>query len=263
MAEFGYMPNVGYAQYHGPAVASLSVGKRCGSAPDAGLFFLTTQDFGRNEKGENFLDPSNRLKAIRHLIELNHSLPEADKIRAVSCSWGSNTETDFNERMTLFKELEETGCVIFGGFYNCYNQNRRWNYVGGSKVDISSDASDNLKPLFRCPENTLIIPQNQRTFASFYGGYLYTEQGGSSWMCPYLAGIVACGLQACPNYTKQKDWQDKLWQDLVDTALPTANRQGRIIQPIAFIDRMEGYTKEAQTRQTLMMISKKLGNEGR
>jgi subtilisin family serine protease len=28
------------AQYHGPAVASLSVGTNCGSAPDAGLFFF-------------------------------------------------------------------------------------------------------------------------------------------------------------------------------------------------------------------------------
>ena len=103
--------------------------------------------------------------------------------------------------------------MIFGGYYNCYNPNRRWPYLGGSKVDIASDAPDNLKPLFGCKENTLIVPQNQRTFASFYGGYLYTEQGGSSWTFPYLAGIVACGLQACPNYTKQKDWQDKLWQE--------------------------------------------------
>ena len=61
----------------------------------------------------------------------------------------------------------------------------------------------------------------------------------------------------------EKDWQDKLWQDLVDTALPTANRQGRIIQPVAFIDRMEGYAKERPTNQQAIMISKKCGNEGR
>ena len=231
--KVGFLPD---AQYHGAAVSSLSVGTNCGSAPDAGLYFLATHDF---IYGKLYLDT--RLDAIRHLIELNNTLSEKDKIRCLSCSWGSKEDSGFKERIQLFKQLEETGCMVFGGYYECIV---RGSYYGGSKSDITSDAPDNLIPEFAISENTLIVPKNQRTFASYTGGYIYEKKGGQSWTFPYMAGLVACALQAYPNYTAQKDWQNKIWKDLSDTALPRKDGNGKIVQPVAFIERMEQYQKE-------------------
>ena len=244
--KFGFFPGDGKSSYHGPAVASIAVGKNCGSAPDAELYFLATHDFDLGENKELVFNPTSRLKAIRHLIELNKSLSEKDKIRIVSCSWGDAKTSDFDERKRLFKELEETGCIVLGGCYGCCLQS-----VGGTKIDENSEATDNLKADFNVPENVLILPQNQRTFALFTGGYSYAQKGGSSWTFPYLAGVMACGLQAYPDYVYQQDWQHKIWQDLLDTALVSSDKHGKIIQPLAFVEKMEQYNKESLLKNVI------------
>ena len=227
----GELPGGGRASYHGPAVASLAVGKNCGSAPEAGLYFLS--------KGWRH-SPMQCSEAIKHLIELNKKLPEKDKIRCLSCSWGRLEDEGHEERMKLFKELEETGCMVFGGFYGGPICGRR--HSGGSKIHPDSDSLDNLKAedwVKEGIEDLLIVPEHQRTFASSDGGYLYGEQGGASWTYPYLAGLVACGLQANPEILKQKDWQNKVWQKLLETARSTPDHRGRIVQPEAFVESMQ------------------------
>ena len=68
---------------HGPAVASLLVGKECGVAPGAELVYRATppgRDF--NHKADALLD----------IIEFNKTLPLKDRIRVVSCSIGYKEE---------------------------------------------------------------------------------------------------------------------------------------------------------------------------
>lgn len=246
--KYGFFLENGRSSYHGPAVASLAVGKTCGSAPEANLYFLATQDFGKSQDGKSILDPSARFAAIQHLIDLNNTLPESEKIRAVSCSWTiRDTPENYQKSVQLFEELEKTGCMVIGGSY-------KWacNTIGGSKIATDSDAYDNLKPIVsNYPRLTL--PENQRTFASFCGGYMYTEIGGSSWTMPYLIGIIACGLQANPHYTKQKNWQEKIWQDLLDTARPIEGSAAKIIQPVAFIQKMLEHKQEREMLNQILL----------
>lgn len=220
-----------YSEYHAPAVSSLAVGKTCGSAPNAGLYFVSTGNSCYN---------NNNLEAIKHLIELNKNLSDKEKIRCLSCSWGGGpNEEDFEKRMALFKELEETGCIVIGGYYS--HHIGRY-HVGGTKIQQDSDHLDTLeidkiadRHIPEGKEDIVMVPEHKRTFASHSGGYLYEEIGGSSWTCPYLAGLVACALQANPDFVKQKGWQDKIWEKLLETAKATPNHKGKIVQPEAFV----------------------------
>lgn len=247
--KYGFLPANGWSSYHGPAVASLAVGKTCGSAPEANLYFLATQDFGKSQDGKSILDPSARFAAIQHLIDLNNTLPESEKIRVVSCSWTINdTPENYQKSLQLFEELEKTGCMVIGGTYKwaCHT-------IGGAKIITDSDTYNNLKPVFLLQRPCLVLPQNQRTFAANTGGFIYTEQGGSSWTMPYLSGIIACGLQANPLYIKQKNWPEKMWQDLMNTALPINGTNSKIIQPVAFIQKMLEHKKEREMLNQILL----------
>ncbi len=234
LQKYGHLPDHGAASYHGPAVASLAVGKHCGSAPEAGLFFIA-------EGGCH--SPEVCLKAIKHLIDLNKKSSEKDKIRCLSCSWGGGPkEKDFDERMKLFKELEDTGCMVLGGLYGDYMGR---SHSGGSRIHLGSDALDNLKGEQYANENMLIVPRDQRTFASNSGGYLYEEKGGESWTYPYLAGLVACALQANPEIVKQKGWQETVWKKLLETARLTLDHKGKIVQPESFVQSIINVKKKS------------------
>ncbi|MBP5160563.1 MAG: hypothetical protein ILP11_00715 [Alphaproteobacteria bacterium] len=244
--ETGFMPSntpKDEAWYHGAAVSSLLCGKNCGSAPDAHLFFWAHFCYN-HEKGVH--DARLQNPTLQKIIDWNNTHEEKDKIRCLSCSWGNLTDIAFEERQELFKKVEESGCMVFGG---CYGIRRGRRSVGGAKRDLYSDAADNLQG----PDNLadwppelagtcLIVPRDQRTFASYMGGYMYDELGGASWTYPYLSGLVACGLQAFPSYTQQKDWQDKIWQDLLSTGTKDPRNYGAVtVNPVKFIEKMEYY----------------------
>ncbi len=63
---------------HGPAVASLLVGQRCGTAPGARLYYLATPDPG--------FDGRNQAEALDWVLEKNKSLPLQERIRVVYVS---------------------------------------------------------------------------------------------------------------------------------------------------------------------------------
>jgi subtilisin family serine protease len=74
-------------QMHGPAVASIAVGKTIGVAPEADLYFIATGDCGGATSIED-LDFSCRAKAIRRIVEINEDLPANRKIRVLSMAIG-------------------------------------------------------------------------------------------------------------------------------------------------------------------------------
>ncbi|MBX7259696.1 MAG: hypothetical protein K1Y02_25295, partial [Candidatus Hydrogenedentes bacterium] len=63
---------------HGPAVASLLVGRNCGTAPGARLYFVAAPSWTK--------DTAYQAKALDWIIEQNASLPDGQKIRVVSVS---------------------------------------------------------------------------------------------------------------------------------------------------------------------------------
>jgi len=107
---------IGYAEYgtavnenismHGPAVASLLVGKDCGTAPDAKLIYKATPS------GHHWDIEAN---ALRDLIAYNEGVPAKDKIRIVSCSTGyqrRRTEPHLESWLKVLSEAKAEGIIV-------------------------------------------------------------------------------------------------------------------------------------------------------
>ncbi len=118
---------VGYTEYdgaekeeismHGPAVASLFVGKDCGVAPGAKLVYKAAP------AGRSFLSES---QALKDIIEGNKNVPQNEKVRIVSCSIGymlEKPEPGLDEWVNALEKAKEAGIFVVD--------------VGGNQIDIS------------------------------------------------------------------------------------------------------------------------------
>lgn len=91
---------------HGPAVASLLVGKTCGVAPGAELVYKATPS------GRDF---NHKTDALLDIIEFNKILSPKDRIRVVSCSIGYMEEKQepYLERwIEAIKKAESEGIIV-------------------------------------------------------------------------------------------------------------------------------------------------------
>lgn len=117
---------VGYTEYdgaekegismHGPAVASLLVGKVCGVAPGAKLIYKAVPS-GRSFHSE--------AQALADIIEGNKNVPQNEKVRVVSCSIGymlENPEAGLDEWVNTLEKAKEAGIIVVD--------------VGGEQIDI-------------------------------------------------------------------------------------------------------------------------------
>jgi len=101
---------------HGPAVASLLVGKDCGVAPGARLVYKATPS------GRSFLSEA---QALKDIIEDNKNVPQNEKVRVVSCSIDymlENPETGLDEWVNALGKAKEAGIFVVD--------------VGGNQIDI-------------------------------------------------------------------------------------------------------------------------------
>ncbi len=224
--------------YHGPAVTSIAVGKTCGVAPEANLIYLSTGNQNSDELDD---------KALIDLLEYNRSLPENKKIRFLSCSWGKELPP---HRSKLFQQLEDEGIMIFGGCWGL--QTGRLNSSLTRNLAQSTNDTDAYQECAihsKLRKGCVAVLRNNRTFAS-RDGYIFDPIGGNSWTFPYLAGVGACALQANPDFVKQKGWQDKLWQLMLETGIPVSKEQNanRIIQPAKLCEKMHQMYREAHKR---------------
>lgn len=76
-----------FAQMHGPAVASIAVGKNVGVAPKADLYYIA-ETHGVYKEGSFEWDLYWIAKSIDRIIEINKTLPIDKKIRVISISLG-------------------------------------------------------------------------------------------------------------------------------------------------------------------------------
>ncbi len=102
---------------HGPAVASLLVGKDCGVAPGAKLVYKAVP------AGRSF---HLKAKALSDIVEKNKTLSANEKVKIVSCSIGymeEKPEPGLNEWIEALKFAKEAGVFVVD--------------VGGNQIDIS------------------------------------------------------------------------------------------------------------------------------
>lgn len=184
---------------HGPAVASLLVGKNCGIAPKAKLIYKALPS------GRNF---SLQAQALEDIIESNEKLTQNEKIKIISCSIGyaiEKPEPGLDEWINSLKKAKEKGLLVVdpGGMQIDVQ------FTGGGSSGDKDDFESYSSGLYqneKANEN-IIIPSDYRTMASSWkkeGQYMYNGKGGISWSVPYLAGLLALVLQVNPNIKQEE-----------------------------------------------------------
>ena len=228
--------------YHGPAVTSIT----SSVAPEANIIYIATHNHGPMPKSSKGHNDTHQCEALQYLLDLNSTLSDQDKIRFLSCSWGTSDDLNYEKRNQLFQELENQGVMIFGGYRGVlHNQ-----HIVGLSRDLTKSLDDPANyhvDFFK--KNAIAVPEHNISFASSNGGYVYASHGGSSWTYPYLAGVGACALQANPDFVKQEGWQSKLWQLMFETGFPLSKDNScHIIQPARLCERMnEMYLQQHRT----------------
>jgi hypothetical protein len=212
-------------QMHGPAVASIAVGKTCGVAPGAALYYFAvpTWKWLRNEPWAEELE---------RVIELNRGLTDTPKIRVVSISLGAFSERPNPARWKqAVKMAEDEGILVVTcdpGFLRLATLKR---------VETSPDPgpADYKRGLYGHPAAVLCVPAANRTLASLWGPHFYTydRTGGMSWTVPYLAGVAALAWQVDPSIKPREMLE--LWQSTV-----ARTSAGLVIDPVAMIETVKG-----------------------
>ena len=217
---------------HGPAVASLLVGKNCGTAPGAKLYYAAAPSWTK--------DTAYQAQALEWIIEENRKLPDGQKIRVVSVSGapsGPGSPFDKNNAMwdQACQEAEAEGIMVLdctqhrGIIMGCF-------FEGANNENPSScRPGQPSHPWSKTvPVKKLFVPTCPRTTAEEYTKgnctYAYWGQGGLSWAIPYATGVLAMGWQVWPEATPEQ-----MKELLFESAY--INKDGsRIINPPRFIN---------------------------
>lgn len=201
------------AQMHGSAVVSIAVGKNCGVAPGAKLYYWGG-DLMKDAYSEGLA------VAIDRVIEVNKNLPQNEKIRVISISKGfiNRDEAGIKEFLAAVDRAKKANIfVVTTTTYQSYNWLNQDNNFGGlGKIDYTGDPDQLSTYTLGLREqgqpndyiSRLLVPMDARTTADFTGdGYVFYSEAGNSWVTPYVAGLYALACQVNPDITPKKFWK--------------------------------------------------------
>ena len=203
----------GPASAHGPAVASIALGKTVGVAPEALLYFLA-DDLGTGEGAAFSRDLSWYAEDVDRLTALNETLPEGERIRVISMSVGWMPGDPGAEALeAAIARARAAGIAVV-----CVNSRdpllEPWMGMGRRPYGDPNRLEDRLPGAFweeslysgeyrGTDGSLLLVPMDGRTAASPAGEaeYAYFAGGGMSWAVPYVAGLYALACQVKPEVT--------------------------------------------------------------
>ncbi len=201
-------------QMHGPAVASIAVGKTVGVAPEADLYYVASAVCGSGTRES--LDFSCLARAVRRIVEVNKQLPSDRKIRVLSMSigWGPE-QKGYSEITAAVQEAKAAGMLII---CSSVEQVHGFAFHGLGRTPLADpDQFESYEPgLWWAKDfygghrfsNRLLVPMESRTTASPGGAqqYVFYREGGWSWSIPYIAGVYALAAQVKPTITPDEFW---------------------------------------------------------
>ena len=213
---------------HGPAVTSLLVGARCGTAPDARVYYVATR--GGVYEVDN-------VDGLDWIIEKNRTLPKAEKIRIVSVSAApgkAGTPSTDNQKKwdDACARAEAQGILVL----DCTEHR---GLIGACWYDVKSPENvtkctpgfPGMPPNYR--PGRILVPASPRTVAEEYDkgdySYQYCGRGGLSWAIPYCAGVLALGWQVNPELGPVQ------MRELLFKSAYTKKDGAKIINPGSFI----------------------------
>lgn len=220
------------AQMHGPAVASIAVGKNVGVAPDADLYYIA-ETHGEYKNNDFEYDFTWVAKSIDRILEVNNTLPQDKKIRVISISLGwdksqkgyeeVNAAVDRAKKAGVFvvsSSLINTDGYMFNGLgrnplsdpeaTSSYEPGLFWKdryYEYGNEFYTMMGEKAGVKI-----DEVLLIPMDSRTTASPTDpkDYVFYREGGWSWSIPYVAGLYALACEVNPEVTPEIFWSTAL-----------------------------------------------------
>ena len=225
------------ASMHGPAVASIAVGKAVGVAPKADLYYIAETHGNFKGEGEFECDLTWLAKSIDRIVEINKTLPKDKKIRVISISLG------IVERLNGYeKALESIEKAKQEGIYTVYVGSDPYSGLGRNPLksadDITSYTRGESWKNMQYDNSELLIPMDSRCTASPTGvkDYVFYREGGISWTVPYVAGLYALACQVKPDITP-----DVFWEEAFNTSDTVYGRKklGKIVNPVKLIEKLE------------------------
>jgi len=228
------------ASMHGAAVASIAVGKTCGVAPGANLYYIGA-DFWGSPGGIDF---KYLAAAIDRVVAISEALPEGKKIRVISISRGFNrSDRGAGALMRSIANAMSKKIMVLTTSPELYYN---FDFMGlGREPGADPDSRDSYGPglfwqkrFFSSDkwgsETTLLVPMDSRTTASPTGDndYVFYRQGGLSWSTPYIAGLYALACQLDPGLTPEAFFK----KALETSASGTIKHDGREFQLKRVID---------------------------
>lgn len=222
--EMHVVPNQS-GSMHGAALASISVGKTCGVAPDATLYFWGMDNVKSwDGEGDENMAWEEYARVIERVIEVNRTLPENGKIRVIAISRGYNftgnekVDAQLQVMLDAIHHASDEGIFVITtstelnyDFFEAYGTDAP--FAGLGKLDPLGDPDSpdtytlgswqwESAQMF---EKSLLVPMDGRTTADMSGDtYVYYADGGWSWTVPYIAGVYALCAGVDPEVTPEE-----------------------------------------------------------
>jgi hypothetical protein len=202
-------------QMHGPAVASIAVGKTVGVAPEAELYYIAQFNFDwQGTRTLKYL-----AEGIHRIVEINEQLPQDKKIRVISISkgWGP-TDKDYKEITKAARKARAKGMLVVCTSVEEVHKGCDFGGLGRSPL-ADPDVFESYEPglflakhfyegRFSQAKGYFWVPMDSRTTASPGDSdeYVFYRQGGFSWAVPYIAGVYALAVQVDDKITPRRFW---------------------------------------------------------
>lgn len=252
------------AQMHGPAVASAALGKTCGVAPEAELYYIAEQH-GIYAPGEGFQwDFQPLAQSIHRLLDVNSTLPAGRRIRVISISVGwvpgqagydaaqaAVKRADAAGVFVISTSLHQTHGLRFDGLDRpaLANPNDPTAYSPGSWWATSFWNGEMRFP----PGQRLCVPMDSRTLAGPAGpdDYAHYASAGWSWCVPWIAGLYALACQVDGTTTPGRFWAEALATARTIHVHHGAEESefGSIAEPVALIEKLSRQRSSLSLRE--------------
>lgn len=247
-----------YASMHGPAVASIAVGKTVGVAPEADLYYISSWNGSiydwfiikkllKNRKiNPAKINPKSYAKSIYRILEINRTLSNDKKIRVISISFGSYKKSFFK---AIAKASKEGVFVISSGVRLTHNL--RFQGLGRECLANPDDINSYIpgswwsNSYYKTPDeynidSLLLVPMDSRCTASQSGknSYVFYSNNGVSWSIPYIAGLYALSCQVKPSVTPAEFWNKALETgDIIEIEKNNKKYKfGTIVNPVKLME---------------------------
>ena len=247
------------ADLHGAFMTSIAVGKDCGIASGADVYFISANVWNGDNSNLSWLTYA---KAVDRVIELNASLSDAEKIRVISISaaWQPG-DAGYEELEASIKRATDAGifvvtCNTFidSGYTFCFQGLDRspvddkdaaesysvvdWTqWLSMQREGFASYYSEEFAA--HTPEEILLVPMDSLLSAEPTGpdDYIFNRVGGWSAAEPFIAGLYALACQVQPDITPEVFWEAALSTgDSKKIDIDGNQYNGKMVDPVALID---------------------------